>query len=154
MKRCLVFSSLLIFVAFFFSGCKKITKEPEQPKETAKESSESEKQIEEEDMQLQICDDKKIKNPSDEDIRDAFSKLDTKTDVAFIILGPTKMTYIQATGDRNVGFELEYQEGTIDEHFRAKDKHITLDDVVNAFIAYRNGSTNWQDKFDFERISW
>lgn len=154
MKKFLVFSILLVFIVFFWIGYKKGTNETEQSKKTAKNSTESEKQIKEEDMQLHICDDKIIKNPSDEDIRDAFSKLDTKTGVDFIILGPTAMTYIQASGDRNVGFDLEYQEGTVDKHFRAKEKHITLKDVVNAFIAYRNGSTNWQDKFDFERISW
>jgi hypothetical protein len=154
MKKFVVFSILLVFAVFFWMGYKKSAKESEQSRKTAKNRAELEKQIKQGDMQLQICDDKIIKNPSDEDIRNAFSKLDTKTGDAFIILGPTDMTYIQSSGDRNVGFDLEYQEGTTDKHFRAKEKHITFDDVVNAFIAYRNGSTNWQDKFDFERIRW
>ena len=64
------------------------------------------------------------------------------------------MTYIQVSGDKSVGFELEYQEGSVGAHFRATDERITLDQVVRAFIAYRDRDPNWKDAFTFEKITW
>ncbi|SRR5258706_14697683 len=67
-------------------------------------------------MTLDICGDKKIKNPTESDVRQAVFALDTKKSDAFLILGPTEMTYIQATGDQNVGFKLDgrrWQSGTL-----------------------------------------
>ena len=105
-------------------------------------------------MKLNICGQKTIVNPSDKEIREALSRLDTRSGDAFVILGPTDMTYIQASGDRNVGFDLEYQESTVEQHFRAKNENITLDDVMESFTAYRAGRTDWKDKFDFRRVTW
>jgi len=56
---------------------------------------------------LDICGDKKIENPTESDIRQAVFALDTKKGDAFLILGPTDMTYIQTGGDQNVGFKCE-----------------------------------------------
>lgn len=105
-------------------------------------------------MTLDICGAKKIKAPSDRQIRDELTGLDTRNEDSFAILGPTEMTYIQVSGDKNEGFDLEYQEGAVDAHFRAKNKNITLDQIVEAFIAYRDGETSWRDGFDFEKITW
>ncbi|MHC4745079.1 MAG: hypothetical protein ACYS8Z_24445 [Planctomycetota bacterium] len=152
-KTLIIISALAASVCSF-AGCKEAGNKVREPNKTSRKSTEAQEQINEADMELDICGDKIIKNPSDEDIRNAFAKLDTKTSAAFIILSRTTMTYIQAAGDRNVGFDLEYQEAAIEEHFKAKDKIMTIDDVVDAFIAYRNGDKNWRNKFDFERITW
>jgi hypothetical protein len=101
-------------------------------------------------MTLEVCGSRFIENPSDEQILAELSDLDTKCDDSFAILGASDMTYIQIWGDENVGFDLEYQEGSIDSHFRAKNDDIPLDQVVGAFIAYRNGDNDWRDNFDFE----
>jgi hypothetical protein len=52
-----------------------------------------------------------------------------------------------------IGFDLEYQEGSTDAHFKATDKNITLTQVVAAFIAFRDGDTAWQGRFPFEKIA-
>lgn len=152
--KTLVIISALAASVSSFAGCREAGNKARETNETAEKSTELDEQLKKQDMELDICGDKIIKKPSDQDIRNAFAGLDTKTSAAFVILSRTTMTYIQAAGDRNVGFDLEYQDGTIEEHFKAKDKLMTIDDVVDAFIAYRNGDKNWKNGFDFERITW
>ena len=105
-------------------------------------------------MVLDVCGARKIKNPTDEQIRIALGSLSTKNEDSFAILGPSDMTYIQASGDKSVGFHLEYQEGSVDAHFQTTDEKITLGQVVSAFIAYRDASAGWQKAFTFEKITW
>ena len=88
---------------------------------------------------LEMCGSTKIQNPSESDIRQAVSALDTKHNDAFLILGPTNMTYSQVTGDLKVGFELGHQELTLKNHFRAK-RDCTADEIVPAFVEYSIGS--------------
>ena len=105
-------------------------------------------------MVLDICGTRKIENPTDEQIRTELGHLSTQNEDSFAMLGPSDMTYIQISGDKSVGFDLEYQDASVDAHFRATDENITLDQVVEAFMAYRDGSTNWQTTFTFEKITW
>ena len=95
-----------------------------------------------------------IKNPSDEQIEIELKNLSVENGDSFAILGFTDMTYIQASGDKNSDFDLEYQSGTVKEHFRAIEDNITLDQVVQAFKLYRDGITTWQSAFTFEKIAW
>ena len=105
-------------------------------------------------MVLDVCGAHKIKNPTDEQIRIELGNLNTRNGDSFAILGPSEMTYIQVGGDRSVGFHLEYQEGSVDAHFQATNEKITLDQVVDAFIAYRHGTTGWRSGFAFKKITW
>ena len=104
-------------------------------------------------MKLDICGEKTIVNPTEADIGSALSSLNTDSGDAFVVLGPSDMTYIQASGDQNVGFDLEYQEGTTRQHYRAKQESIPLNAIIEAFVAYRNENLEWKAKFTFERIS-
>lgn len=105
-------------------------------------------------MVLEICGTRQIKNPTDEQIQSELEILDDSNEDSFAILGSSKMTYIQISGDKNIGFVLEYQEGSVDAHFRATNDKITLNEVVKAFIDYRNGNPLWQKSFTFEKITW
>ena len=104
-------------------------------------------------MVLNICGARMISDPTDEEIRRELSTLSTDNDDYFAILGPSDLTYLQVLGDKNVGFILEYQEGSVEAHFRATDDRIPLEQVVRAFIAYRDGSSDWQEPFTFEKIT-
>jgi hypothetical protein len=96
-----------------------------------------------------------IKDPSDEDIRNALESLNIERDgEGFAILAPAEMTYIQVGGDSKIGFDLEYQEGSTDEHYRAKREDYTLNEVVKILIAFRDGNVRWEEVGDFERITW
>ncbi|MHC4591664.1 MAG: hypothetical protein ACYS8L_03095 [Planctomycetota bacterium] len=105
-------------------------------------------------MTLEVAGRQIIVNPSDEDIRAALAGFDAAAGDAFLILSSDDMTYMQAGGDRNVGFDLEYQEGSMDQHFRATRNDIPLTEVLQVLIEYRDGRTEWKGRFDFERITW
>jgi len=102
---------------------------------------------------LDICGAKKIQNPAESDIRQAVFALDTKKDDAFLILGPTDMTYIQTSGDQKVGFYLEYQETDAKHHYRAK-RELTADEIVKALVAYSTGADEWKTMAEWEPIKW
>ena len=103
---------------------------------------------------LDICSKRKIENPTDGEIRAELSNLSTKEQDHFAILGTSDMTYIQISGDKDVGFILEYQDGSIHEHYKAKDEDIYLEKATEAFINFRDKNPNWKTKFDFEKETW
>jgi hypothetical protein len=105
-------------------------------------------------MVLDICGVRKVESPTDEQIGIELGNLSTKNEDSFAILGPSDMTYIQVGGDKTVGFCLEYQEGSADGHFRATNEKITLEQVVSAFIAYRDAKPGWQKAFTFKKVTW
>jgi uncharacterized lipoprotein YehR (DUF1307 family) len=102
---------------------------------------------------LDICGDKKIQNPTESDIRQAVFALDTKKEDAFLILGPTEMTYIQTGGDKNVGFKLEYQETDTKHHYRA-NRDLTADEIVKALVAYSTGTDEWKTMAEWDLVRW
>jgi len=102
---------------------------------------------------LDICGAKQIRNPTESDIRQAVFALDTKKDEAFLILGPTEMTYIQTTGDQKVGFLLEYQENDAKHHYRSKH-NLTADAIVKALVSYSTGAVDWKTMAEWEPVKW
>ena len=102
---------------------------------------------------LDICGAKKIQNPTEADIRQAVFGLDTKKGEAFLILGPTDMTYIQTGGDQKAGFDLEYQESDAKHHYRAK-RDFTADEVLKVLLSYTTGSEDWKKSAEWEPIKW
>ena len=105
-------------------------------------------------MVLEICGDKKIQNPTDQQLRQQFDALDAKKGDAFVVLGATDLTYIQASGDKKTGFDLEYQDGNKNLHFRAKKASLTLDEILSAFSSYRDGKADWKQVSEWEKITW
>src|SRR5512134_3313570 len=102
---------------------------------------------------LDICGARKIQNPTEADIRQAVFALDTKQEDAFLILGPTDMTYIQTSGDPRVGFVLEYQEADAKHHYRAK-RELTADEIVKALVSYAASTDDWKTAAEWEPIKW
>ena len=102
---------------------------------------------------LDICGGKKIQNPTESDIRQAVFALDTKKGDAFLVLGPTDLTYIQTSGDQKVGFHLEYQEADAKHHYRAK-RYLTADEIVKALVAYSTGADEWKTVAEWDLIKW
>jgi hypothetical protein len=56
-------------------------------------------------------------------------------DNTFAILESEPGTYVQVALNRDGSFTLEYQEGTLDQHFEAT-RPVTLDELIRAFAAY------------------
>jgi hypothetical protein len=84
-----------------------------------------------------------IEHPTDGDIADALASLQ-QGDNSFAILGQTEMTYLQASGGDGDGFVLEYQDGSLVEHYHSIDRAIPLDRVIRTFQKYGRGDTSWR----------
>ena len=74
----------------------------------------------------------------------------------FVILAMNDLTYIQCAErkvpDPSYDYILEYQDGSVDRHFRATDKLVTLERVRDAFAKYLRGDPSWQVDFEWELI--
>src|SRR5688572_20060781 len=71
----------------------------------------------------------------------------------FAILGDGD-AYIQCSrdGESHGAYVLEYQEGSLDRHYRAVDEPITLQRVVFAFIGYLGRDPSWTRSFKWEKV--
>jgi hypothetical protein len=79
--------------------------------------------------------------------------LDTSGD-AYIILSSSEYTYMQCAGDQNVGFQLEYQAGSVDEHYQATEAPLDTDTIILKFSEYLAGKPSWKDGVKWKKISW
>jgi hypothetical protein len=102
---------------------------------------------------LEIAGENRIQNPTEADIREAVLAMDTKRGGAFLVIVVSKMTYLQASGDQRMGFEMEYQEADIQHHYRAK-RRFTSDEAVKALTSYTTGADKWKTTAKWEHIKW
>ena len=106
-------------------------------------------------VMLKLPTDEQIKDPSDEQILKVISSLVVGSDIdAFAILSRSEMTYVQTSGDQSTGFDMEYQDGDIQEHYRADRSDFSLEEIVKAFREYRDGVIDWSDYGNWTRITW
>jgi hypothetical protein len=66
-----------------------------------------------------------------------------------IILARSKMTYVQASGDARLGFEVEYQEGSLIRHFRCSDEGVGLEVLLDILQSYRENDDRWRSAVDW-----
>jgi hypothetical protein len=71
----------------------------------------------------------------------------------FAILSASPDTYIQCAEQNSPphGHVLEYQDGSLQKHYRAADGPITLDRVLSAFVKYLHGDPSWRNDFSGKR---
>lgn len=74
--------------------------------------------------------------------------LEKKSD-PFLILERDEMKYMQVLWTEG-GYDLEYQEGTILEHYRLSNL-ISREDVIWALQSYLKDEVYWKTKFKFEK---
>jgi len=70
---------------------------------------------------------------------------------SFLILSKNEMTYMQTSGSIQEGFILEYQEGSVDEHYACTNSPLTQDLLVQAFKDYLNGKPDWINDLTWEK---
>jgi hypothetical protein len=85
---------------------------------------------------------------SEEAIAEIIPLLQNRPD-PFIILEKDEMTYMQALWTEG-GFDLEYQEGTIFEHYRLTEL-TNKEDAISALQSYLRGEWYWKTRFRFEK---
>lgn len=92
-----------------------------------------------------------VEDPSEQDIREAVFSLDTRDGESFLILdAPASRTFLQTSGDRDVGFELAYQDSAL-RQYRAK-RDFSSGEIVRALNAFRQGSMDWKNGTDWEFV--
>ena len=70
---------------------------------------------------------------------------------SFMILSVDEMTYMQASGDPRGGFMLEYQDGSLEQHYYCADTDISAGKVTDAFRSYLAGDGKWRKKYHWKR---
>ncbi len=101
-------------------------------------------------MELTVGGRPAIQDPSDYQIVDSLQWLGASSDT-FAILSKTEMTYIQTAGTFDDGFVLEYQLGSIDQHFRSESDSLPLETVSEAFLLYAAGDPAWQQVTSWQK---
>lgn len=91
-----------------------------------------------------------IENATEDDIRRIFE--DEALRGEFVTLAREDEFYIQAAGEGDGPYTLEYRDGSEQKHFQAKGD-ATKEQVLRAFLQYRRGSSEWKRDFTWEVIS-
>ena len=68
----------------------------------------------------------------------------------FATLGSSDLTYLQASGSVTAGFALDYQDGSLDQHYRSRASDLPLDGVTAIFLKYAGGDTSWRGDVAWE----
>jgi hypothetical protein len=88
----------------------------------------------------------------EKDIAPMLSCLTTDANAQFIKIGKSdKNTFIKVTGRRKAGFFLEYQDGDTYHHLKAKQP-CGKDETTEMLVLYLNGSVEWKDMAEWERV--
>jgi serine/threonine protein kinase HipA of HipAB toxin-antitoxin module len=74
------------------------------------------------------------------------------TNDPFLILGgDDQQRYMQAL-ETPTGFVLDFQEGSIDQHYRTKREDLSSQEIIDAFRQYLAWGGKGRPAFDYERI--
>lgn len=71
-------------------------------------------------------------------------------DDSFLILSKDTASYIQTAKAGDGFFVLEYQEGSLENHYECVDKQLNLQKVSMAFSSYFNGTDEWKTALKWE----
>jgi len=91
-----------------------------------------------------------IHHPSDEVIRGILAGLPSLKE-PFAILEISPGTYVQTYWSEN-GYELEFQEGTVDRHYRVT-RWLSREETVDAFLRFAGGDRPWINEAVFQRLN-
>ena len=65
----------------------------------------------------------------------------------------SELSYVQAQGSAAAGFGLEYQEGSLDQHYRSAGGALPLARVTEIFQMYARGAAAWREGIAWEQQS-
>jgi hypothetical protein len=92
-----------------------------------------------------------VENPTDAEIG---RLLPEEQEFAILSDGPDSLTFMQFAWGKAPGeLLLEFQEGTLNTHFRAIGRDINIGRVVAAFQKYGRGDDSWKGEFRWEHVT-
>ncbi|TMQ33221.1 MAG: hypothetical protein E6K70_14295 [Planctomycetota bacterium] len=100
-------------------------------------------------MELRFESGKLINTATESDIRENLQA------ERFAVLSADPDTYIQCAKKRRPPgeYDLEYQAGSLEEHYRAIDRPIDYGRVLQALCNYLKYDASWRDNFRWEKMS-
>jgi len=102
-------------------------------------------------MKLECAKTISLPNATETDIRKAFA--DDNGRGEFIILRESDQFYIQAAGENDGPYILEYREGGGDRHYRCtRGMDMNKSEVESAFVKYLKGDMSWKTDFQWEQV--
>ena len=100
-------------------------------------------------MELKTASRISSKNVTEEELIDAFE--DDVGRGEFIILSQSGEVYIQAAGEGDDPYVMEYREGDSDHHFQCTRK-LSKANVQSAFMKYLRGDDSWKTDFEWKQF--
>ena len=100
-------------------------------------------------MQLDLGSGESIKNPNKNQIGIGLASLRGGVN-SFAILSKDENTYMQVHGSSVGGFLLEYQDGSVNRHFRSPAESLQLQEVMRAFDLYLSDDDRWRTDYPWE----
>ena len=67
-------------------------------------------------------------------------------------LGDSDLTYLQVAGGVKSGLSLEFQDGSLDQHYRSSVAHLPLDLVTEVFLRYARGDQSWREAVEWVHV--
>lgn len=88
-------------------------------------------------------------NATEADILNAFA--DDAGRGEYIILSQSEQVYMQACGEGDGPYTLEYRQGSQDRHYQCP-LDLTKSQVKTAFLKYLDGDTSWQHDHEWQQL--
>ena len=102
-------------------------------------------------MRIEVTGEEHSGSATEEQIVEALALLTGESGEAFAILSASEMTYIQTSGWPEVGFDLEYQEGSLEQHYRCTKESLNLAEITRAFKQYLRNDPSYKSELPWER---
>lgn len=104
--------------------------------------------------QLHLANGAPIDDPAPRAIANALSTLDPKDNTfAVYVRGGSGNTYMQTACDDENEFVLEYQEGSVEQHYQCANRYLKLGGVIDIFQRYARGDDSWKNENEWELIN-
>lgn len=77
-----------------------------------------------------------------------------REDDSFLILSKDEMSYIQTCKTSDGHYVMEYQEGSLEDHYECADDILNFQKVSLAFTSYFNGSDEWKTSLQWQPLGY
>ena len=69
-----------------------------------------------------------------------------------VTLGRSDLAYVQASGSARAGLALEYQEGSLERHYRSDTESLPLETATDIFLRYARDDPSWRDRVPWQHV--
>ncbi len=100
---------------------------------------------------LELSDGSKIPNPTEDEVALALGKLLAPRSFAIMTRTKNQMTYVQARPVGDHQYILEFQDGRLDQHYRAAGS-LAITQVMSVFRRYQERDDSWLQDFVWLKV--